>query len=153
MHVQKIQATPRVFVRPHRSQTRATLRIFSFAVLHDDISCLRSAQRRNPCEHGLEAMRPIAGAKVPVMHGDVTVFFLCTLASGAASSNALEDPDRNVPRAVCALGTVHVLLRHAPLRVSCVPCGCMEDSDQGVEIIFWQLYVHPLLRPSQTSES
>ena len=48
-------------------------------------------------------MRPIAGAKVPVMHGDVTVFFLCTLASGAASSNALEDPDDAPERATCSV--------------------------------------------------
>ena len=60
---------------------------------------------------------------------------------------------RNVPRAVCALGTVHVLLRHAPLSVSCVPCGCMEDSDRVVEFIFWQLYVLPLLRPYFCSEN
>ena len=28
----------------------------------------------------------------------------------------------------CALGTVHVLLLHAALRVSCVPCDWIQDS-------------------------
>ena len=48
-------------------------------------------------------MRPDAGAKVPVMHGDVTVFFLCSLASGAAFSNALEDLNDAPERAMCSV--------------------------------------------------
>ena len=46
-------------------------------------------------------MRPVSAAKVPVMHRDVAVFFLCTLASGAASSIAFEDPDDAPERATC----------------------------------------------------
>ena len=47
-------------------------------------------------------MLPVSAAKVPVMHRDVTVLFLCTLASGAASSIAFEDPDDAPEGATCS---------------------------------------------------
>ena len=52
------------FVRPYSSQTRACPRISSFAFLYDQLSCLRSGHQRTPCEHWLEAMRPVSNAKV-----------------------------------------------------------------------------------------
>ena len=64
------------FVCPHCSHTRASLRISSFTFLYDQVSCFRSGQQRTPCEHWLEAMRPVSDAKVQVMHRIVSVFFL-----------------------------------------------------------------------------
>ena len=68
-------------------------------------------------------MRPVSAAKVPVMHRDVTVFFLCTLASGAASSIALEDPDDAPERATCSavrlvLCMFSCVMRHYGFRAS-----------------------------------